>query len=192
MGNLMSVQKALEKLGFEAVVTDSPEEVSQAEKLILPGVGAFAAAVQNVDRRGLRHCLTKAVLEGRHLLGICLGLQLRFPRSEEDGAKGGLGFLEGVNVKFGSGVKVPHIGWNEVRRNRESPLFAGIPDGAFFYFVHSYFPEPEVEEDNLAWSDHGRDFTAAVNRGNLWGVQFHPEKSQRWGLKLLENFCRLD
>ena len=191
MGNLRSVQKGFQRMGFRAEVSSDPDAVARAGKLVLPGVGAFGDAMEELKRRGLAEAVVEAVGRGTPLLGICLGLQLLFQESEEGGRYEGLGLLEGRVRKFPDGLPVPQIGWNQVHIRKPSPLFSGIPDGSFFYFVHSYYVEPEDPEDIVAETEYGISYASAVGRGNAFGVQFHPEKSQRMGLRLLENFGRL-
>ena len=191
IGNLASVRKAFAKVGAKAKVTSSPDEIAGAEKVVLPGVGAFGKAVEHLAEQGLVEQVRKAIAEGKPFLGICLGMQLLFEASEEAPGVKGLGLLKG-NVKRFEGVpKVPQIGWNEVRQAKSSPLFASIPESAFFYFVHSYYVVPRDSTTVLAFSDYGGEYAVAVGKDNVWGVQFHPEKSQAWGLALLKNFADL-
>ncbi|MCR4420233.1 MAG: imidazole glycerol phosphate synthase subunit HisH [Clostridia bacterium] len=188
MGNLRSVHKALEKLGYAAAVTSDPRTVERAQGIVLPGVGAFADAARRLRELGLDEVIRRAVAAGRPFLGICLGLQLLFEVSEENGPHQGLGIFPGRVRRLGPELKVPHMGWNQVERVRPSPLFSGVPDGVPFYFVHSYYADPADPELVLAATDYGRSFPCVVGRGVVFGVQFHPEKSSRWGLKLLSNF----
>jgi len=191
IGNLASVRKAFAKVGAKAKVTSSPDEIAGAEKVVLPGVGAFGKAVEHLAEQGLVEQVRKAIAEGKPFLGICLGMQLLFEASEEAPGVKGLGLLKG-NVKRFEGVpKVPQMGWNEVRQAKSSPLFASIPESAFFYFVHSYYVVPRDSTTVLAFSDYGGEYAVAVGKDNVWGVQFHPEKSQAWGLALLKNFAEL-
>jgi len=193
MGNLRSVQKACEKLGYEAKITSSAAEIASAEKLILPGVGAFRDAIAHVQENNFVEPLKAHIDADKPLLGICLGLQLLFDRSYEDGEYSGLGIIAGEVVRFPAqpGLKVPHMGWNSLNVRGENPLLAGIPPEAHFYFVHSYYVVPEDESVIAATSEHGVEFCAMIRRGNLFATQFHPEKSQRVGLKLLDNFARM-
>jgi imidazole glycerol-phosphate synthase subunit HisH len=186
MGNLRNVRRAFEEVGERVHVTNDPGEVSKAEALILPGVGAFGEAVHRIDQLGLREPILKAVELKRPLLGICLGMQLLYEWSEESPGKEGLGILKGTICRFGAGHKVPHIGWNDVVPVRYSPLFPG--GGGVFYFVHSYFAP--FGPETLAYAEYGERFSAAVERDGVFGVQFHPEKSQSVGLGLLERFVR--
>lgn len=191
IGNLASVRKAFAKVGAEAKVTSSPDEIAGAEKVVLPGVGAFGKAAEHLEAHGLVGLVRQAISDGKPFLGICLGMQLLFEASEEAPGVKGLGLFKG-NVKRFEGVpKVPQIGWNEVRQAKSSPLFASIPESAFFYFVHSYYVVPRDSATVLAFADYGGEYAAAVGKDNVWGVQFHPEKSQAWGLALLKNFAKL-
>jgi imidazole glycerol-phosphate synthase subunit HisH len=191
VGNLRSVQKALERVGAEAVVTGEPGELARARAVVLPGVGAFGDGVAQLWARGLFQPVLHQVEAGKPLLGICLGMQLLFEESEEMGQHRGLGLLPGRVVRFPEGdLKVPHIGWNQLRVS-EDPLLAGIKDGSYAYFVHSYYVAPAQPGDVLATTEYGVQFAAVVGRGRVWGAQFHPEKSQEVGLQLLQNFARL-
>jgi glutamine amidotransferase len=181
-GNLRSVQRALMQVGGEVVVTRDPEVIRRADKVVVPGQGAFAEFAKGIRERGLAEALREALRSGRPFLGICLGLQVLFEDSEEGGV--GLGLLKGHVVRFRGELKVPHIGWNQVWREQDDPLMAGIEDGAHFYFVHSYYPDVV----SLLTCDYGARFCAGIRHENLFAVQFHPEKSQAMGLKLLENF----
>ena len=191
MGNLRSVQKAFERLGFEARISGDPRDIGRADKLVLPGVGAFGDAMRNMEEMGLLHPLREAVAGGKPLLGICLGIQLLFSQSEEMGIHRGLDLLPGRVRRFPPGLKVPHIGWNQVWPKRECPLLEGIPRGSFFYFVHSYYVQPRDEGVVVATTDYGIDFVSVVAWDNIFGIQFHPEKSQELGLRVLRNFGEL-
>jgi len=188
MGNLASVAKAFAAVGHVAQIVRTPQAITDADKLILPGVGAFGRAMENLGRMDLLEPLGKALDEGKPLLGICLGLQLLFEKSEEHGFHEGLVVLAGRVRKLPPEVKVPHIGWNQVSVTRDDPLLQGIPDNAFFYFVQSYFVEPQDQEQVIGTTDYGVTFASIVGWRNVYGVQFHPEKSQDAGLKLLKNF----
>jgi imidazole glycerol-phosphate synthase subunit HisH len=192
-GNLGSVQKALARVAPEVVVTDDPRTVQSARALVVPGDGAFADAMQSLDRLGLADAVRAHIAAGRPYLGICLGYQLLFTESEEFGHAKGLDILPGVVRRFPAGPKVPHMGWNQLRFAPAAlPILAGVPDGAYVYFVHSYYPEPaDLAGCAVASCDYGVRFPALLARGALYGTQFHPEKSQRWGRRLLENFARL-
>src|SRR3954471_2206809 len=193
MGNLRSVQKAIEAVGHAAEITAEPERVRRASKVILPGVGAFADAAAELRRTGLGEAFREAVRAGKPCLGVCLGLQLLFDVSEEDGEHRGLGLIPGRVVRFASapGLKIPLMGWNTLRIRRPAPIFAGLAADPSVYFVHSYHAVAARPEDVAAESDHPRPFTAAVWRENLMACQFHPEKSQRVGLAMYANFAAL-
>lgn len=193
MGNLRSVQKGLEFVGHEATVSSDPEVIAKAQKLILPGVGAFKDAMRELSARSLPEVLKEAIQAGKPFLGICLGLQLLFETGYENGEHQGLGVLEGTVERFPDrGLKVPHMGWNQVElRQPECPLLENVPETAHFYFVHSYFVKPARPEVVLLDSHYGDSFCAAIRRDNLFATQFHPEKSQSDGLKILENFANL-
>jgi imidazole glycerol-phosphate synthase subunit HisH len=188
-GNLGSVEKALGRLGMRAVVTQDPSVIRDARALVLPGDGAFHDAMGNLQSLGLLEPLQAALDEGRPFLGICLGYQLLFTESEEFGQGKGLDVIPGVVRRFPSGLKVPHMGWNTVQHAGDLPIFDGIPSGAHFYFVHSYYPATADASLRVATCTYGVTFPAAVGKGALFATQFHPEKSQRWGLRLLENFA---
>ncbi len=191
VGNLRSVQKALERVGATAIVTDDPAALDAAHGIVLPGVGAFGDAMDNLRARRLFAPVLRQVDSGTPLLGICLGMQLLFDESEEMGHHEGLGLLPGRVVRFPEGdLKVPHIGWNQLRIV-PNKLLEGIADGAYAYFVHSYYPVPAEPADVLATTEYGLEFASVVGRGKVFGAQFHPEKSQEVGLKLLENFAHL-
>ena len=191
MGNLQSVRKAFERIGQPARIVATSGQVAVMDRLVLPGVGAFGRAMQALTRRGLRMPLADAVAAGTPLLGICLGLQLLFERSEEHGVHGGLALLRGEVRRLPSTVKVPHIGWNELQIARPGRLLDGVPDREYFYFVQSYHVRPADDECVTGTTDYGLRFAAAVEADNVFGVQFHPEKSQGAGLRILENFARL-
>lgn len=190
MGNLRSVQKAFEKLGVAAEIVTSPEQVSSAEKLVLPGVGAFRDAIHELERLKLVGPIREHLRQDKPFLGICLGLQLLFDVSFEDGEWKGLGVLAGDVVRFppSPDLKVPHMGWNTLELTRPSPLLQGVPADASVYFVHSYYVRPKDESVIAARTNYGISFTSMIARGSLFATQFHPEKSQKVGLKLLENF----
>jgi glutamine amidotransferase len=195
VGNLRSVQKALEQVGATAVVSSDAAALDAAQGVVLPGVGAFGDAMASLQTRRLIDPLLRQAAGGKPLLGICLGMQLLFEESEEMGLHRGLGLLPGRVVRFPEGeLKVPHIGWNQLRLAEGRPemaLLEGIADGAYAYFVHSYYVAPREPADNLATTDYGLEFASVVGRGQILGAQFHPEKSQEVGLRLLENFTRL-
>jgi glutamine amidotransferase len=193
MGNLRSVQKGFEKVGAAARIVADAEAVRRAEKLVLPGVGACADAMRGLEVRGLVEPITEYVATGRPFLGICLGLQMLFTKSYEGGDVAGLGVIAGEVVRFASqpGLKVPHMGWNELRIRRRSPVLAGIPDGSFVYFVHSYYVVPRDAGVTATETDYPTPFTSSIWRDNVFATQFHPEKSQQVGLQLLRNFATL-
>jgi glutamine amidotransferase len=193
MGNLRSVQKAFEKLGRAASIVRSPSEIAQADKLVLPGVGAFRDAIGELNRLELSRPIVEHIQAGKPFLGICLGLQLLFDVSYEDGEWPGLGVIPGKVVRFEPrpDLKIPHMGWNELLIDRPTPLLAGIPQPISVYFVHSYHVVPNDPTVIAARSDHGEPFVAMVAKDNLFATQFHPEKSQQVGLKLLDNFAKM-
>jgi glutamine amidotransferase len=193
MGNLRSVQKALEHVGHAAAISSDPRILAKADKLILPGVGAFADAIAELHRRELVDPIREAINQGKHFLGICLGLQLLFDVSYEDGQHEGLAVLPGEVRRFElpAGYKVPHMGWNELRILRRPPLLEGIDDGAHFYFVHSYYVAPRDQSLVAGEASYPEPFCAMAWRDNLFATQFHPEKSQSVGLRLLQNFADL-
>lgn len=195
MGNLRSVEKAFVKLGLEAKVTRTPEDILNASHIVLPGVGAFKDCMRNLDQYGLIDPLLKSIEAGKPFLGICLGLQLLFEESSEFGVHKGLGVLKGRVVRFPSagveGLKVPHMGWNSINKKKESPLMKDIPEGEYFYFVHSYYAAPEDAGATLTTTDYGLEFVSSIAKDNITACQFHPEKSQKAGLKVLKNFGSL-
>src|SRR4051812_43713133 len=193
MANLRSVQKAFERVGAAAEVTNDPAAVARADKLVLPGVGAFRDAIARLRETGLAEVIVGHIHSGRPFLGICLGLQMLFSRSHEDGVHSGLDVLPGEVVRFRNvpGLKVPHMGWNHLRFRTDCPLFRGLPDESAVYFVHSYYAAPEQPAVTSATADYPEPFAAAVWRDNLFATQFHPEKSQDVGLTMLKNFARL-
>ncbi len=188
-GNLGSVENALGRLGTRAVVTQDPRVIEDARALVLPGDGAFHDAMSSLQSLGLLDPIKAALDEGRPFLGICLGYQLLFTESEEFGQGKGLDVIPGTVRRFPGGLKVPHMGWNAVEHRGDLRIFEGIPSGAHFYFVHSYYPSAADPSLPVATCTYGLTFPAAMGRGALFATQFHPEKSQRWGLKLLENFA---
>ena len=195
MGNLRSVSKAFDLQGYDAGVTRDPAVISSASGLVLPGVGAFGDCVRNLDEYGLTAPIKEFIDSGRPFLGICLGLQVLFEESEESPGPEGFGVFKGKVVRFPDfkeeRLKVPHMGWNQVNIRKEAPVLEGVPDNSWFYFVHSYYPAPEDSSIVSVTSDYGLEFTAAVNKGNVFASQFHPEKSSDLGLKILRNFAAL-
>ena len=190
-GNLRSVQKALEHLGADAFVSSSARDIENADKIILPGVGAFGKAVAAIDHLSLRKSLVHSIQQNKPFLGICLGLQLLFQTSEENPEAKGLSVLAGHVVRFPRNLKVPHLGWNVLQQNSECPLWQGIPKESYFYFAHSYYVLPEEVSLTVGTSDYSFSFPVAIRKENLFGLQFHPEKSQKWGLQILHNFIAL-
>ena len=188
-GNLGSVEKAFRRVGSPAVITEDPRAVDDAEAVVLPGDGAFHDAMSSLDRLGLLPALRRALNGRRPFLGICLGYQLLFSTSEEFGEGRGLDLIPGAVRRLPPGPKIPHMGWNSVEHAGDLGLFDGIPAGAHFYFVHSYYPVVSADRVRIAWCEYGVRFAAAIEHGRIWATQFHPEKSQRWGLRLLENFA---
>jgi glutamine amidotransferase len=202
MGNLRSVQKAFERVGVAAVITADSAIIGAAPAVVLPGVGAFGDAMANLRAAGLIPAIHRAIDDGRPFLGICLGQQLLFESSEEMGWHAGLGVFRGRVVRFPSTVerwrlevgdwrKVPHIGWNQVHIQRTSPILDGVADGSFAYFVHSFYVAPDDPAVVLATTDYGVDFASIIGRDRVFGIQFHPEKSQEIGLRILHNFASL-
>jgi glutamine amidotransferase len=191
MGNLRSVQRAFEHVGAEVVVTAHRETIEAASAVVLPGVGAFGQAMANLKRAGLVDVIRRVIAQGRPFLGICLGLQLLFEESEELGHHRGLGVFSGQVKRFEVGLKVPQIGWNQIHIQRASPLLEGVADGSYAYFVHSYYVAPDKSEIVLATTDYGIDYASIVGQGSVFGIQFHPEKSQEVGLRILRNFTAL-
>lgn len=193
MGNLRSVSKAFERLGFSATVTRDPKVIRDASHAVLPGVGAFPDCMRNLERFDLIEPVRRALSSGKPFLGICLGLQLLFSESEEFGIHPGLGFIPGRVVRFtGKGLKVPHIGWNTLSFKKPCPIFRGLPDETSVYFVHSFFAVPKEVSVISSTTEYGVSFASSIAVENVFACQFHPEKSQRVGLTLLRNFasCR--
>jgi glutamine amidotransferase len=193
MGNRRSVEKALEHIGARASVSGDPAQLRAAAGLVVPGVGAFPRAMSNLRERGLDELLREVVAAGTPVLGVCLGMQLAFDSSTEQGGVAGLGIIAGeVRALEVGQLKLPHIGWNEVRfSNPRSPLVADLPQRCAFYHVHSFAPVPAHEQDVLGTAEYGSSFVSAVEHGSFYGVQFHPEKSSAAGLRLLANFARI-
>ena len=190
-GNISSVETALDKGGFENITTDDHDILRKCDGLILPGVGAFKDGMKDLERRGLIPIIEEAILLGKPLLGICLGLQLLFEFGEEDGESPGLGILQGRVERLTTTLKIPHIGWNDLKLIKPSPLLEGIENGDDFYFVHSYQAHPVDKSVISATCDYGQDIVAVVSKNNIFGVQFHPEKSSLKGMVLIQNFGRL-
>ena len=191
MGNLRSVEKAFQFLGFAARVVDNPAETTSASHLVLPGDAAFGDAMRNLNNGGWVEYIEQGIKSGKPFLGICVGLQLMFEESEEMGTHKGLGLLPGKCTRFPAGERIPQIGWNQIDIQRETPLLDGVPTGSFFYFVHSYYVTTENTDECIATTDYGLDYTSVAGRYGLYGVQFHPEKSQDRGLRILKNFAQM-
>lgn len=196
IGNLRSIEKAFEKVDVDVERTDDLATIAAADRLVLPGVGAFGACINEIRQRDLEAPILEAIDAGKPFLGVCVGLQLLFEIGEERGSHEGLGVLPGRVVHFHANgadesLKVPHMGWNTLQITRDVPLLDGIEDEAYVYFVHSFHAAPEEPGDVLATTTYGRDFPAMVHRNNVFGVQFHPEKSQGVGLRILKNFAHL-
>jgi glutamine amidotransferase len=191
LNNLRSLENTFRRLGHQTSVTSDPEEVGVASRLVLPGVGAFAQAMRNLRDLALVAPLLERVGRGVPLLGVCLGFQLLFARSEEFGEHEGLGLFGGGVTRLPEGIHVPHMGWNQLQMTKEDPLLEGVDDASFVYFVHSYRAVPEDPEIVIASTDYGGEFPSVVGRGNIRATQFHPEKSQHVGERILGNFARL-
>lgn len=191
MGNLRSVQKAFEKIGATARIIPFPRDIEKANGIVLPGVGAFGQAMENLRLIGWDTALRQATVRGVPFIGICLGMQLLFESSEEMGWHEGLGILPGAVKRFNGDLKVPQMGWNQIHIRQVHPLLHEVPDGSYAFFVHSYYCVPREPSLVLATTDYGIEFASVVGRDNVFGAQFHPEKSQVVGLKILENFVEL-
>jgi len=194
MGNIHSVQKALELMGAKTIVTNKPVDIKTCDKAVLPGVGAFDDAMEELKKQNLISALNEHIKAGKIFLGICLGMQLLFESSKEAKVSDGLGLLKGTVKKFENkdNLKVPHMGWNQLKvKNTACPLLKGVLEDSYVYFCHSYFPKPQDERIIAATTDYGIDFTSILWQDNVYGVQFHPEKSQEVGLKILRNFVNL-
>ena len=193
MGNLLSVRKAFAAVGVDASVVTRPEEIDAADKMVLPGIGAFKDAIANLRSAGLADAIRRHIQRGKLFLGICIGLQLLFDVGFEDGAHQGLGVVPGKCLRFDVdktlGLKVPHIGWNQLTVKRRAPILADLPDDAGVYFVHSYYVAPDDPSVVATLTDYGRPFVSSIWRDNVMATQFHPEKSQKVGLRMLANFA---
>lgn len=190
-GNLRSVAKALEAAGADVKVSENWKDLAGADKIVLPGVGAFGKAVEELKTRNLFEPIKEEIAKEKPFLGICLGAQLLFESSEENPGIEGLSVVPGVCRRFPGGLKVPHLGWNQVAQQNDAPIWKDVPNRSFYYFAHSYYFEPEVSEVSTGITTYSIDYTSAVWKDNVFGLQFHPEKSQKWGLKILENFVSL-
>ncbi|HET6975445.1 MAG TPA: imidazole glycerol phosphate synthase subunit HisH [Pyrinomonadaceae bacterium] len=190
VGNLRSVEKAFAATGCDALISDDKSVLQDAERLVLPGVGAFGACMKALKERGFDRLVRERASEGTPLLGVCVGMQMLFEESDEFGSTAGLGLLKGSVRRFGGELVVPQVGWNRIYQMREHAMFEGVADGAFCYFVHSFYCEPCDEEVVVGETEYGRRYASVVAHENICGVQFHPEKSQDVGLRMLENFGR--
>ncbi|MEK6600188.1 MAG: imidazole glycerol phosphate synthase subunit HisH [Deltaproteobacteria bacterium] len=192
MGNLRSVQKGFERVGHNCIITRNPEDISNASHVVLPGVGAFKNCMDNLKNYGLIEPILNAIKSGKPFLGICLGLQLLFSESEEFGKHKGLDVIKGKVVRFPSEhpvpLKIPHMGWNDIKIKNRPAVLKDIPDGSYFYFVHSYYVAPEDADIIATTTFYGIDFASSIWKDNIFACQFHPEKSQKTGLKILKNF----
>lgn len=191
LGNLKSVKYALDRLGKDSILTERPEDLFAASGVILPGVGAFEQAMANLRGKGLVEPIRAVAASGKPLVGICLGVQLLLSQSQEYGVHAGLDIIPGQVVRFAENLTVPHMGWNQVEQAIPCPLFEGVADKAFFYFAHSYYLQPDSADVAVGMTDYGGRYCSMVQSGNVFGTQFHPEKSGPVGLVMLENFCRL-
>ena len=192
VGNLRSVEKAFAAMDCDAIVSSDEKDLRAAERLVLPGVGAFGACMKALSERGFDRLVRERVEEGTPLLGVCVGMQLLFEESDEFGATPGLGLLRGKVRRFSGDLVVPHVGWNRIHQRGGHSLFEDVADESFFYFVHSYYCEPEDESVVAGETEYGVRYASVVAKANICGVQFHPEKSQHAGLRLLQNFARLN
>lgn len=192
MGNLRSVEKAFQFLGFDAYIAEKPDQVTNASHLVLPGDAAFGDAMRNLHEEGWVDLIHREIDAGKPFLGICVGLQLMFSKSEEMGQHEGLGLLPGQCLRFPRSERVPQIGWNQINIQRQTPLLEGVPENSFFYFVHSYYVVADSASDCIATTDYGLDYLSIAGRDGVYGVQFHPEKSQHHGLRLLKNFAQMN
>ena len=188
MGNLRSVQKGFERVGVNAIITDDANKLADADAIVLPGVGAFRAAMRRLEEANLVEAIRREIDAGKPYLGICLGLQLLFTESEEGGRHLGLNIIPGKVVRFPTGLKVPHIGWNEIDIRKDIPILKEIPQKSYLYFVHSYYVVPDNPSVTAATTNYGIDFTSIIHKDNIFATQCHPEKSQKLGLRILRNF----
>jgi imidazole glycerol-phosphate synthase subunit HisH len=192
VGNLRSVEKAFSATGCEAIVSSDESELRSAERLVLPGVGAFGACIKALSERGFDRLVSECARAGTPVLGVCVGMQLLFEESDEFGSSRGLGLMRGRVRRFENGLVVPHVGWNRIHQKQRHALFEGIDDGAFCYFVHSFYCAPADENVVAGETEYGGRYASVVAQGNVCGVQFHPEKSQDVGLRMLRNFSEFE
>jgi len=190
-GNLRSVQKAFELFSKDVRVTSDPKAIPSSDRLVLPGVGAFGDCMKNIESLKLKEPILKFIATGRPFLGICVGMQLLSTQSEEKGMHAGMNVIPGKVIKFPDTEKVPQIGWNQVAFQHQIPLFKGIPEDTYFYFVHSYYVAPDSAADVAGLTEYGLPYASVTARNMVFGVQFHPEKSQKAGLKIIDNFCKI-
>ena len=193
MGNIRSVSKALEAVGGDIIITQDGEDIKKAKAFVLPGVGAFRDCMENLKSLGILNVIKEEILTGKPYLGICLGMQILFTESEEFGLHRGLDLIKGRVLRFSlpEGYKIPHMGWNTLKIKKKNKLTSDIPDNSYFYFVHSYYVQPEEKNVIAGVTDYGGEFTSMIVYENIFATQFHPEKSQKMGLKILENFVKL-
>jgi len=191
MGNLHSVARGLEKAGGTVKVSAEAADLDAAEGIILPGVGAFEKGIRNLEKLDILPLLKARIAAGVPFLGICLGMQMLFTESDENGLHQGLDLVPGRVIRFEGDMKIPQMGWNQVALQKDTPLYQGVPDNSYFYFVHSYYCVPADPTDTLGATDYGVTFASAVARDNVYGTQFHPEKSQTLGIKMLTNFVKM-
>lgn len=189
-GNLYNLKNALDFLKIPNQITSTPKEILSAERILFPGVGAFQHAIDNLNQSGMREAIFEKISQGTPFLGICIGLQLLFTESQENGIHQGLDLISGTVTRFNHNLKIPQIGWNQVEFQND-PLVENIPNHSFFYFVHSYHVTPSNSDITLGTTNYGQSFTSMIRYKNIWGVQFHPEKSQTAGLQILSNFCSI-
>ena len=191
-GNIHSVAKAFETLGADIKVSDNPSDLAKADKIVLPGVGAFGQAADALHEKKLVPAIWEEVDKGKPFFGICIGFHVLLEEGEEDPGHRGIELIKGTVPRFRvKDLKVPHLGWNQVTQVKDSPIWKAVPDGSFFYFAHSYHVQPMDESIAIGRTDYGIDVISAIQRDNIFGIQFHPEKSQKWGLKVLKNFIDL-
>lgn len=191
MGNLRSVQKAFETVGYEAIITHEREQIKKAKAIVIPGVGAFHDAMNNLKKLGLEEVIAEEIKTGKPFLGICLGMQVLFSHGYEVEKSDGLNIISGDIVKIPEGNKIPHMGWNNLNIKKETSILNGVEPGTYFYFVHSYYAKPQNDENVIATTNYGVEVPAVVQKENVIGIQFHPEKSSTSGLNILKNFGEL-